>query len=90
MAQTIQIKRGTRAQLDAAASGAALKVGEPYLITDENRLAFGLTTSTYAEAALQDEVPVLSTDNTVSGLKIAVVADLPASPNASTLYIVTG
>ena len=45
----IKIKRGTRAQLDAAASGAGLIQGEPYLITDEDRLAVGLTTTTYEE-----------------------------------------
>ncbi len=52
MAQTIKIKRGTRAQLNAAASANGLAAGEPYLITDENRLAIGLTVSTYAEYAL--------------------------------------
>ncbi len=52
MAQTIKIKRGTRAQLNAAASANGLATGEPYLITDENRLAIGLTVSTYAEYAL--------------------------------------
>lgn len=51
MAPVIQIKRGTRAQLNAAASAAALKAGEPYLVTDENSLAVGLTTTTYADVA---------------------------------------
>ena len=45
----IKIKRGTRAQLDAAASGAELIQGEPYLITDEDRIAVGLSTTTYEE-----------------------------------------
>lgn len=52
MANTIKIKRGTRTQLNAAASASGLVQGEPYLITDENRLAIGLTVSTYAEYAL--------------------------------------
>ena len=52
MAQVIKVKRGTRAQLNAAASANSLAAGEPYLITDENRLAVGLSVSTYAEYAL--------------------------------------
>lgn len=52
MANTIKIKRGTRSQLNAAAAANGLAAGEPYLITDENRLAIGLTVSTYAEYAL--------------------------------------
>ena len=47
--QTIKFLRTTRAALDAQASGAGLLEGEPYLITDEDLLAVGLTTSTYAE-----------------------------------------
>lgn len=43
----IQLKRGTRAQLDAAAADALLAVGEPYLITDEGRLAVAMTVSTF-------------------------------------------
>lgn len=44
---SICIKRGTRAQLDSAATGGQLKQGEQYLITDENRLAIGLGAGTY-------------------------------------------
>jgi hypothetical protein len=47
MPAEIRIKRGTRAQLDAAALAGTLSAGEPYLITDEDRVAVGLTASTY-------------------------------------------
>jgi hypothetical protein len=43
----ITFKRGTRAQLNSAASSNALIAGEPYFITDEGRLAIGLSASTY-------------------------------------------
>ena len=43
----VQHPRGTRAALDTLASSNGLKVGEVYLITDEQRIAVGLTTSTY-------------------------------------------
>ena len=49
--QPIKILRTTRANLNAQAGSAGLLAGELYLITDENRIAVGLTTSTYAEAA---------------------------------------
>jgi hypothetical protein len=53
---TVRIKRGTRAQLNAAASSSSLLSGELYLITDENRLAVGTSSSTYQAAAKSGEV----------------------------------
>jgi hypothetical protein len=50
-------KRGTRAQLNAAAAANALLAGEPYLITDEGRPAVGTGVGTYAAVALQSELP---------------------------------
>lgn len=55
MANLLTIKRGTRSQIDAAASASALNVGEPYLITDEDRIAVGLSASTYEEFAKSSE-----------------------------------
>lgn len=52
---SVQVKRGTRAQLDNAATSSGLKAGEVYLITDENRLAVGLTVSTYQAFDKQNE-----------------------------------
>lgn len=44
---TIRLKRGTRAQIDAAATASQLVVGQPLLITDEERLAVATTTNAY-------------------------------------------
>jgi hypothetical protein len=52
---TVRIKRGTRAQINAAAAANGLRAGEPYLITDEARLAVGTSDSTYQAAAKQGE-----------------------------------
>lgn len=52
---TIRVLRGTRAQLDTAAGTNGLLAGEPYLITDENRFAIGLTASTYQAMSKQGE-----------------------------------
>lgn len=49
MTTTIQLKRGTRANIDALASTGGLLEGEPLFITDENR--FGLASSTTAYSA---------------------------------------
>jgi hypothetical protein len=43
----IRFKRGTLAQLNAAAASNQLEQGEPYLITDQNKLAVGLSANTY-------------------------------------------
>ncbi len=47
MSLNIKIKRATREQLDTAAAANGLLQGEPYLITDEDRIAVGLSVSTY-------------------------------------------
>ncbi|HRQ57666.1 MAG TPA: hypothetical protein PLN31_09615 [Azoarcus taiwanensis] len=44
---SIRFKRGTRAQLEAAATANGLAVGEPYLITDEERFALGVAANAY-------------------------------------------
>ena len=57
----VLIKRGTRSQLNAAASANQLNQGEPYLIIDENRLAVGLSSSTFAELPKLSEVSASGT-----------------------------
>jgi phage-related tail fiber protein len=56
MANLLKIKRGTRAQLNAAVSGNTLNLGEPYLITDENRIAIGTGSNTYEVFAKTSEL----------------------------------
>ena len=51
----LRVKRGTRAQLNAAAAAGQLAAGEPYLITDEGRLAIGTGADTYTALAKQGE-----------------------------------
>lgn len=57
---TIQIKRGTRSQINNAASANQLKVGEPYFVSDENRLAIGTAINNYASFPTQSEVDALA------------------------------
>jgi hypothetical protein len=47
----LQILRTTRAALDAQAGASGLLAGEPYLITDEDRIAVGTATGAYAATA---------------------------------------
>lgn len=56
MTSTIQIKRGTRSQVEAAKTSGTLLQGEPYLITDENRLGVGTSASSYSSFATKEEV----------------------------------
>lgn len=53
----IRVLRATRAALDAQAGASGLLAGEPYLITDENRLAVGTGTGAYQALAKQGEIP---------------------------------
>lgn len=52
----VRIKRGTRAQIEAAAALGALVDGEPYLITDERRIAVGVGAGAFSAMATQEEV----------------------------------
>lgn len=56
MSNLLKIKRGTRAQLDAAVTGNSLNQGEPYLITDEGRIAIGTGSNTYSAFAKTSEI----------------------------------
>ncbi|MBP6807023.1 MAG: hypothetical protein KAX51_08600 [Chromatiaceae bacterium] len=68
MANILLAKRGTRAQLNAAATANGLHAGEPYLITDEGRLAVGLAVGSYAELVGTTAAQALS-GKTLTGLK---------------------
>lgn len=56
MANSLKIKSGTRAQIEAAAGAAGLTAGAPYLITDEGRIAVGTGAGTFSAMALQAEI----------------------------------
>lgn len=53
MLSTITIKKGTRAQIEAAKLSGELFEGEPYLITDEKRIGVGLGPDSYSAFALE-------------------------------------
>lgn len=62
MPNLLKIKRGTRAQLNAAVTSNSLNLGEPYLITDEGRLAIGTGSNTYADFLKSTESSALDGD----------------------------
>lgn len=51
----LMIKRGDRAQIEAASVASSLAAGELYLMTDESRLVVGTAANSYAEAAMRGE-----------------------------------
>lgn len=61
---TIQIKRGTRAQIEAAKAAGLLKDGEPYLITDEERLAVGVSNNGYSSFVKTTDVSIVAQGGT--------------------------
>lgn len=78
----VQHKRGTRAALDALATGGGLKAGQIYAITDESRLALALTASTY-QTFTKDGEAVAG----VGTAKITVSSTAPASPATGDLWV---
>lgn len=95
-------KRGTRAQIDAAATGSGLKAGEVYLITDEARLTVGIAADAHSPLAKQSEAggggsdpwiwQKLAADVANSTVTLAPVTGLSfaATPNTSYLLQVFG
>ena len=88
-------KRGTRAQVDAAATANALRVGEVYLITDEARLTVGTSASTHQPAAKQGEGGgdpwtwiKLAADVANSTITPAAATGLSFAAAANTMYLV--
>jgi hypothetical protein len=55
--KTIKILRTTKANLDTQKAANNLIAGEPYFITDEERLAMGISNNAYSEMAKKSELP---------------------------------
>jgi hypothetical protein len=91
-------KRGTRAQIDAAASGSQLRTGEVYLITDEARLTVGTANNAHTPMAKQNEAgggsidpwnwTKLAADIGNSTATLAPVTGLSFNALANTTYLV--
>jgi len=64
----IKILRTTRANLEIQKAASGLIQGEPYLITDENRIAVALSVNTYETYTKQSEVSNLLTQQQIEGL----------------------
>lgn len=65
----LKIKRGTASQLASAVTAQTLNQAEPYLITDEGRIAIGTSNNSFVKMARLDEVQALDADLTaISGL----------------------
>lgn len=102
MANTFKLKRGTSAQIAAAAASNGLANGEPYLITDEQRIAIGLGPNTFERFAKLSEVgggdKVSSNVTGITGAdQITNVVSLTqdeydaiGTKNAATLYVIAG
>lgn len=88
---SLKIKRGSYAQLVAAASAAQLKEGEPYLIIDQGRIAIGTSTSTFevfakVEEANVAQVAILTSTQQSTITTYADVTQLSLPVEANSLY----
>jgi hypothetical protein len=91
-------KRGTRAQIDAAATANNLRTGEVYLITDEARLTVGTAANAHVPLAKQSEAggggsdpwtwQKLLADVANSTVTLAPVTGLSFAGAANTTYLV--
>jgi hypothetical protein len=91
-------KRGTRTQIDAAATANALRTGEVYLITDEARLTVGTAANAHTPLAKQSEASgggvdpwtwqKLTADVSNSTVTLASVTGLAFNALANTTYLV--
>ncbi len=91
--QTIKFLRTTRANLETQKTASGLILGEPYLITDENRIAIATAVNAYYDFALKSELPTLlravkTADETVNNSAIMQDDDhLTVTVEANTNYI---
>lgn len=90
-------KRGTRAQVDAAAAANNLRTGEVYLITDEARLTVGTAANAHSPVAKQSEAggggdpwtwQKLASDVVNSTVTLAPVTGLSFVAAENTSYLV--
>jgi hypothetical protein len=80
---SLQHKRGTRTQLNAAATANGLKVGEVYFITGENRLAVGTAVNAFQDFAKTTETSA----PTAAGITIPFNSGTPTAPPADNVTI---
>lgn len=84
---SIKVKRGTRAQIDAAAVASNLSSGEIYLITDEKRLAVGISPNSYSRFALESVAVVETTATQQStSTTLANINQLVLPVEANSIY----
>ncbi len=88
MATIFKFKRGTLAQLDAAAAANQLRQGEPYVITDQNnRFALGLSANTYERYAKVSELGGGGSSDKGAGIATIDFGTSPGSNEASVVII---
>ncbi|MEJ5127609.1 hypothetical protein WH367_16330 [Comamonas sp. MYb21] len=72
----IKMKRGSRAQIEAAASVGGLAAGEPYLVTDKEAIAVGTGAGSFSQMIAGSGVG-----------KVTLSATEPAAPKFGDVWI---
>ena len=71
MGAVVKSPRGTRAALNALATAGTIVPGQGYVITDEARLAVGLTASTYETYAKESEASAFTAAAAIAAYEAA-------------------
>ena len=82
----IRLKRGTKAQIDAAKAASGLAESEPYLITDEGRIAIGTGAADYKPVAMGDVDIVVSNAAPAQPYDGLVWIDTESNPVGDSAY----
>jgi hypothetical protein len=89
--KTIKFLRTTKANLETQKTGSNLLVGEPYLVTDEARIAIGIANNNYSEMAKKSELApdtILASliDNITNNVSTSKHGLTPKLPNDATKF----
>ena len=82
---SLQIKRGTRTQIDTAASGSGLKEGELYLVTDEGKLLVGTGPTAYSEVTVNADWNAVSGSSQILNRPTVYTTTNSATPPAGAI-----
>lgn len=88
---SLKIKRGTKAQIDAAATAGTLEAGQPFLVTDTGKIAVATGTNSYNSFVIDDyRILEKGSDQSEIDGDLSDITGLAAPLVANGLYSVDG
>lgn len=88
---SLKIKRGTKAQIDAAATAGTLEAGQPFLVADKGKIAVATGTNSYNSFVIDDyQILEKGSDQSETNGDLSDITGLAAPLVANGLYSVDG